>query len=157
MPYPAPLSASLLATIPLRPYSFRRRLISLHLRRSQGSTAVRISSTLCKSAHPHPAPFLSPASSIALAHEFLFSSSLPIDAAPNGPMYSVNVYYSDPIDRTMTTGLHTVQDIYCSKCNTMVGWKYVSINSPFLLLSSTSQSSLRRHELICIEICGPGS
>jgi len=26
----------------------------------------------------------------------------------------------------MTTGLHTVADIYCNKCLQIVGWKYVS-------------------------------
>lgn len=28
-------------------------------------------------------------------------------------------------DRSMTTGLHTVRDIYCHKCGVTVGWKYV--------------------------------
>ncbi|GAA94455.1 uncharacterized protein L969DRAFT_105982 [Mixia osmundae IAM 14324] len=27
-------------------------------------------------------------------------------------------------DRTMTTGLHTVRDIYCARCGTTLGWKY---------------------------------
>lgn len=40
---------------------------------------------------------------------------------------SVNVEQSDPVDRNMTTGMHTVRDIYCSKCGTTVGWKYVSL------------------------------
>jgi len=31
-------------------------------------------------------------------------------------------------DRLMTTGLHTVADIYCNKCLQVVGWKYVSLN-----------------------------
>ena len=29
-------------------------------------------------------------------------------------------------DRLMTTGLHTVTDIYCNQCLQIVGWKYVS-------------------------------
>jgi hypothetical protein len=27
----------------------------------------------------------------------------------------------------MTTGNHTVRDIYCCKCKTILGWKYVSV------------------------------
>ena len=34
----------------------------------------------------------------------------------------------------MTTGLHTVADIYCNQCSQVVGWKYVSA-APNLLLS----------------------
>lgn len=29
-------------------------------------------------------------------------------------------------ERLMTTGLHTVADIYCNQCLQIVGWKYVS-------------------------------
>jgi len=36
----------------------------------------------------------------------------------------VNVVTGDPADRTMTTGLHTVRDIMCCKCGTVLGWKY---------------------------------
>ncbi|CCA74243.1 related to Yippee protein [Serendipita indica DSM 11827] len=36
----------------------------------------------------------------------------------------VNVRQGEPNDRPMTTGLHTVRDIFCIKCNTQVGWKY---------------------------------
>jgi hypothetical protein len=28
-------------------------------------------------------------------------------------------------DRTMSTGLHTVKDIFCSRCHAILGWKYV--------------------------------
>ena len=35
----------------------------------------------------------------------------------------------------MTTGLHTVADIYCNKCLQIVGWKYVS--DPPLLVAAT--------------------
>lgn len=38
--------------------------------------------------------------------------------------YVVNVDEGDPVDRTMTTGLHTVRDIYCRNCATVLGWKY---------------------------------
>lgn len=40
--------------------------------------------------------------------------------------YSVNVVEGEPSERQMTTGNHTVRDIYCVKCNTILGWKYVS-------------------------------
>jgi hypothetical protein len=36
----------------------------------------------------------------------------------------VNVDEGEPGDRTMTTGNHTVRDIYCCKCGTTLGWKY---------------------------------
>jgi hypothetical protein len=39
----------------------------------------------------------------------------------------VNVIEGEPNDRQMTTGNHTVRDIYCCKCKTILGWKYVSI------------------------------
>lgn len=37
----------------------------------------------------------------------------------------VNVVEGEPNDRLMTTGNHTVRDIYCIKCATTLGWKYV--------------------------------
>ncbi|KAI4528437.1 yippee-like protein [Schizophyllum commune Loenen D] len=36
----------------------------------------------------------------------------------------VNVKEGDSCDRAMTTGTHTVRDIYCVKCNQVLGWKY---------------------------------
>ncbi|KAF5382952.1 hypothetical protein D9757_006286 [Collybiopsis confluens] len=36
----------------------------------------------------------------------------------------VNIVEGEPSDRVMTTGNHTVRDIYCIKCNTTLGWKY---------------------------------
>jgi len=36
----------------------------------------------------------------------------------------VNIECGEPSDRHMTTGLHTVRDIQCIKCGTIVGWKY---------------------------------
>ncbi|EIW86417.1 yippee-like protein [Coniophora puteana RWD-64-598 SS2] len=36
----------------------------------------------------------------------------------------VNVVEGDPSDRQMTTGNHTVRDIYCCKCGQKMGWKY---------------------------------
>lgn len=37
----------------------------------------------------------------------------------------VNVIEGDSEDRSMTTGKHTVCDIYCSDCNNCIGWKYI--------------------------------
>lgn len=28
-------------------------------------------------------------------------------------------------ERLLITGVHTVADIYCTSCNTVLGWKYV--------------------------------
>ncbi|KAF8213437.1 Yippee/Mis18 [Mycena galopus ATCC 62051] len=36
----------------------------------------------------------------------------------------VNVIEGEANDRPMTTGNHTVRDIYCCKCGTTLGWKY---------------------------------
>ncbi|KAI0322261.1 yippee-like protein [Amylostereum chailletii] len=36
----------------------------------------------------------------------------------------VNVVEGEAVDRQMTTGNHTVRDIYCVKCHTTLGWKY---------------------------------
>ena len=42
----------------------------------------------------------------------------------------VNVVEGKPCDRQMTTGNHTVRDIYCVKCGVTLGWKYVSVYAP---------------------------
>eukprot|EP00128_Syssomonas_multiformis_P006998 Colp12_sorted_trinity150504_noHs@27318 len=39
-------------------------------------------------------------------------------------MKVINVHTGQPQDRQMTTGLHTVTDVYCNKCGTTLGWKY---------------------------------
>ncbi|CAH1763674.1 9629_t:CDS:2 [Entrophospora sp. SA101] len=36
----------------------------------------------------------------------------------------VNVEEGPSEDRQMTTGLHTVKDIFCSRCKVVLGWKY---------------------------------
>ncbi|CAO1619714.1 unnamed protein product [Parajaminaea phylloscopi] len=36
----------------------------------------------------------------------------------------VNVNFGEPEDRHMITGLHTVRDIRCDKCHTVLGWRY---------------------------------
>ncbi|KAJ3410428.1 hypothetical protein HDV05_003814 [Chytridiales sp. JEL 0842] len=37
----------------------------------------------------------------------------------------VNVVEGPPTNRSMTTGLHTVSDIICTGCKTVIGWKYI--------------------------------
>jgi hypothetical protein len=49
-------------------------------------------------------------------------------------MCRVNVEEGPSEDRHMTTGLHTVKDIFCSRCRSVLGWKYVYIISFFLLI-----------------------
>eukprot|EP00123_Amoebidium_parasiticum_P006682 comp17578_c0_seq1/m.17203 comp17578_c0_seq1/g.17203 ORF comp17578_c0_seq1/g.17203 comp17578_c0_seq1/m.17203 type:complete len:115 (-) comp17578_c0_seq1:976-1320(-) len=36
----------------------------------------------------------------------------------------VNVVEGPPEDRVMTTGLHTVMDVLCKRCTTVLGWRY---------------------------------
>ncbi|KAG5237468.1 Yippee family protein [Salix suchowensis] len=37
-----------------------------------------------------------------------------------------NVFVGEKEDRSMITGLHTVADIFCVGCGSIVGWKYVT-------------------------------
>lgn len=39
----------------------------------------------------------------------------------------VNVTLGPREDRQFITGLHTVADIQCTSCHTVLGWKYVSL------------------------------
>ena len=55
----------------------------------------------------------------------------------NTQLCRVNVIEGDPCDRQMTTGNHTVRDIYCCKCGITLGWKYVRIFA--LLVPSDSR------------------
>jgi hypothetical protein len=36
-----------------------------------------------------------------------------------------NVNPAPPIEMNMTTGLHTVQEVSCSRCTDIIGWKYI--------------------------------
>ncbi len=58
---------------------------------------------------------------------------------------SVNVIEGEPNDRQMTTGNHTVRDIYCCKCGTTLGWKYVRDTFP-LCLSELNPNNYRAVE-----------
>lgn len=40
----------------------------------------------------------------------------------------MNITLGPKEERLLMTGLHTVADIYCTSCSTVLGWKYVSIN-----------------------------
>lgn len=39
----------------------------------------------------------------------------------------VNVSVGEREERMMMTGLHTVADIFCVGCGSIVGWKYVRV------------------------------
>jgi len=42
----------------------------------------------------------------------------------------INVAYGPHEDRQLTTGLHTVCDISCIECETLLGWCYVRAHEP---------------------------
>jgi hypothetical protein len=42
----------------------------------------------------------------------------------------VNVTLSPPEDRFLITGLHTVSDISCKRCRTLIGWTYAKAYEP---------------------------
>lgn len=57
---------------------------------------------------------------------------------------SVNVTVGEKEERMMMTGLHTVVDIFCVCCGSIVGWKYVRpliprLNVLFLRLLTMSK------------------
>ncbi|KAH9937460.1 Yippee/Mis18 [Fomitopsis serialis] len=62
---------------------------------------------------------------LATIHSMISRVSFPW---PHGRAYLfdgvVNVIEGEPNDRVMTTGNHTVRDIYCCKCGQTLGWKY---------------------------------
>ena len=47
---------------------------------------------------------------------------------------SVNVTVGLNEERMMMTGLHTVADLFCVGCGSIVGWKYVSLNGSLLAI-----------------------
>uniref|UniRef100_A0A0D6R0D9 Protein yippee-like n=2 Tax=Conifers II TaxID=2821351 RepID=A0A0D6R0D9_ARACU len=68
----------------------------------------------CKYCHSH----------LALVDELISKSF----HCKNGRAYLfntvVNVFVGPLEDRMMTTGMHTVADIFCNCCGQIVGWKY---------------------------------
>ncbi len=58
-------------------------------------------------------------------------------------MCRVNITLGPKEERLLMTGLHTVADIYCTCCSTVLGWKYVrSCTSflPWLLINTQARS-----------------
>jgi len=51
----------------------------------------------------------------------------------------VNVTLGPKEERLLITGLHSVADIHCTSCNTVIGWKYVRLIRCQLTASSTIQ------------------
>ena len=47
----------------------------------------------------------------------------------NGPAYlfdaAINVTFGESTERDMTSGTHLVRDVFCVRCYTPIGWKYV--------------------------------
>ncbi len=42
----------------------------------------------------------------------------------------VNIFTCDPQERRMTTGLHLVEDVKCTACSAVIGWKYLKAYEP---------------------------
>jgi hypothetical protein len=54
----------------------------------------------------------------------------------------VNICLGPNEDRYLITGLHTVNDIYCSCCQQILGWRYVSKHKLFIMNVHFSYSQL---------------
>ncbi len=65
-------------------------------------------------------------SRIAVHHYACISAPFLEYPSKAGLSCSVNVTLGPKEDRLLMTGLHTVADIFCSHCQTVLGWKYVS-------------------------------
>jgi hypothetical protein len=61
--------------------------------------------------------------------------------------YRVNVSVGPQEDRMMTTGRHTVADIFCNCCQQLVGWKYVCTLTLLFAPSFERQYHVRGHFL----------
>ncbi|MBA0726344.1 hypothetical protein Golax_002177, partial [Gossypium laxum] len=69
----------------------------------------------------------------------------------------VNVSVGEKEDRLMITGLHTVADIFCIGCGSIVGWKYLSVtrivsfrNLPMRRARSTKKENPYLNGLRCL-------
>ena len=70
---------------------------------------------------------------------------LPNGGVLTGDVRRVNIIEGEPNDRQMTTGNHTVRDIYCCKCGTTLGWKYVrDFSSPVTVIFFSQRCVLRQ-------------
>jgi hypothetical protein len=61
---------------------------------------------------------------VGLSSSELYSCRFVINFVCSG---SVNVTSGVKEDRLMMTGMHTVSDIFCVGCGSIVGWKYVRL------------------------------
>ena len=62
----------------------------------------------------------------------------------NGESCRVNITLGPKEERLLMTGLHTVADIYCTCCNTVLGWKYV--RTPDFPVTLSLKDSLSHHQ-----------
>ena len=68
----------------------------------------------------------------------------------------VNITLGPKEERLLMTGLHTVADIYCTCCSTVLGWKYVSccISLLLWLYYSSLILGIKVHLLACYKGSG---
>jgi hypothetical protein len=64
------------------------------------------------------------------SRNFILFAVSPVEDLPLTMLFMSSVNVTDGVkeDRMMITGLHTVSDIFCVGCGSIVGWKYVSFN-----------------------------
>ncbi|KAH9736470.1 protein yippee-like [Citrus sinensis] len=66
----------------------------------------------------------------------------------------VNITVGEKEERMMMTGMHTVVDIFCVGCGSIVGWKYEAAQEKAQKYKEGKFILERNHEIyIC---CGPG-
>ncbi|CAN1259411.1 Protein yippee-like At3g11230 [Linum perenne] len=66
---------------------------------------------------------------LALSDDIVSKISLLLHLVVFTLFYRVNVSTGEKEERLMMTGKHTVADIFCVGCGSIVGWKYVSFDS----------------------------
>lgn len=71
---------------------------------------------------PSPSPSYSSSSSSSASASSSSSSSS--SSSPSSQQSLPNTYTSPAVPRQLVTGLHTVSDVSCSFCATLLGWKY---------------------------------
>ncbi|CAN1748623.1 Protein yippee-like [Linum perenne] len=64
---------------------------------------------------------------LALSEDIVSKISLLLHLVVFALFYRVNVSTGEKEERLMMTGKHTVADIFCVGCGSIVGWKYVSL------------------------------
>ncbi|KAL3742287.1 hypothetical protein ACJRO7_017724 [Eucalyptus globulus] len=58
----------------------------------------------------------------------------------------VNISIGPKEQRQLSSGLHTVNDIYCSSCQQLLGWRYVSFNFLFYVMVLDASACSIMHE-----------